>query len=69
MHQELDRLRRELKQRIFVGEPGGETFVAAAPEQRIESMREAAAAPADEAAPVTIRRRLEASGQTTFDDY
>jgi len=69
MHQELDRLRRELKQRIFVGEPGGETFVAAAPEQRMESMREAAAAPADESATVTIRKRPEASGQTTFDDY
>lgn len=40
MHEELDRLRKELKQRIFVGEPGGETFVAAAPEQRIETLRE-----------------------------
>jgi Fanconi anemia group M protein len=40
MHQELDRLRKELKQRIFVGDPGGETFVAAAPEQRIETLRD-----------------------------
>jgi len=39
MHQELDRLRRELRQRIFVGDPGGETFVTAAPEERIEAMR------------------------------
>ncbi|MGQ0797067.1 MAG: helicase-related protein, partial [Methanobacteriota archaeon] len=43
MHQELDRLRQELRQRIFVGTPGGETFVAAAPEARIEAMRREAA--------------------------
>src|SRR6266702_4202134 len=39
MHVELDRLRKDLKQKIFVGEPGGETFVAAAPEKRIETLR------------------------------
>src|SRR5213594_1336187 len=43
MHAELDRLRRELKQKIFVGLPGGETFVTAKPEERIASLREAEA--------------------------
>ncbi len=47
MHQELDRLRRELRQKIFVGEPSGETFVTAAPEERIETMRREATVPAD----------------------
>jgi len=39
MHVELDRLRRELRQKIFVGAPGGETFVAASPPARIEGLR------------------------------
>ena len=39
MHAELDRLRRELRQKIFVGTPGGETFVAASPKGRIEGLR------------------------------
>ncbi|TLZ52398.1 MAG: DEAD/DEAH box helicase [Methanobacteriota archaeon] len=43
MHAELDRLRRELKQKIFVGLPGGETFVTAKPEERIASLRGAEA--------------------------
>src|SRR2546430_14208185 len=34
MHQELDRLRKELPQKVFVAEPGGDMLVAAAPEQR-----------------------------------
>jgi len=42
MHAELDRLRRDLKQRMFVGGPGGETFVTAKPEERIRRLREAA---------------------------
>ena len=42
MHAELDRLRRELKQRVFVGAPGGETVVTAKPEERIRRLREAA---------------------------
>ena len=42
MHAELDRLRKELQQRIFVGLPGGETFVAASPQGRITGLREAA---------------------------
>lgn len=42
MHAELDRLRRELKQRMFVGGPAGETLVAARPEERIRRMHEAA---------------------------
>src|SRR5437879_12226182 len=31
MHQELDRLRKELRQKIFVGDPSGGTAAAAAP--------------------------------------
>jgi ERCC4-related helicase len=63
MHQELDRLRKELKQRIFVGEPGGETFVAAAPEKRIEALRE-------ETRPAPERPREPAKkGQTTVEDF
>ena len=42
MHMELDRLRKELKQKIFVGTPGGETFVTAKPEQRMADLRAAA---------------------------
>ena len=63
MHQELDRLRKELKQRIFVGDPGGETFVTAAPEKRIEALRE-------EARPEPERPREPAKkGQTTVEDF
>jgi Fanconi anemia group M protein len=65
MHQELDRLRKELKQRIFVGEPGGETFVAAAPERRIEALREEAMEQ-----PTPPRPREPAKkGQTTVEDF
>src|SRR5207245_11704099 len=39
MHVELDRLRKHLMQKIFVGEPGCETFVTAPPEQQIETLR------------------------------
>jgi len=72
MHVELDRLRRELRQRIFVGEPGGETFVAAAPEARIESMRlEAEGRDAEAASDREARARRDASrkGQLTFEDF
>src|SRR2546428_651022 len=66
MHVELDRLRKDLKQKIFVGEPGGETFVAAAPEKRIEALR----AQSHDRAPVPeSRRRSSKKGQTTFEDY
>ena len=66
MHVELDRLRKDLKQKIFVGEPGGETFVAATPEKRIETLR----AQSHDRAPVPeSRRRPSKKGQTTFEDY
>ncbi len=66
MHVELDRLRKELKQKIFVGEPGGETFVAAAPERRIEALREAS----HERPPLAESRRRESKkGQTTVEDF
>jgi len=66
MHEELDRLRKELKQRIFVGEPGGETFVAAAPEQRIEALREET-----RAEPPELLRPRESTKkkQTTVEDF
>lgn len=66
MHQELDRLRRELRQKIFVGEPGGETFVAAAPEQRIEALRERAH---EEPPTPESRRPAGKKGQTTVEDF
>ncbi len=66
MHEELDRLRKELRQRIFVGGPGGETFVSAAPERRIEALREAA----QEIPPPMPTRRPDAKkGQTTVEDF
>ncbi len=65
MHVELDRLRRELKQKIFVGEPGGETFVTADPEARIEALREEAR----EEPPSTPRPSRGRKGQTKFDDF
>ena len=66
MHQELDRLRKELRQKIFVGQPGGETFVAADPERRIESLREETR----EERPQTVLPRPAAKkGQTKFEDF
>lgn len=64
MHVELDRLRKELKQRIFVGEPGGETFVTADPERRIEALREAT-----RTEPEPVRPREPKKGQTTVEDF
>src|SRR2546426_929895 len=66
MHVELDRLRKELKQKIFVGEPGSETFVAAAPERRIEALREQAREPPTVPEP---RQRASKKGQTTVEDF
>lgn len=66
MHEELDRLRRELKQRIFVGEPGGETFVVSSPEKRIEALREIVREEATVSAPP---RRPPKKGQTTVEDF
>ena len=57
MHEELDRLRRELKQKIFVGTPGGETFVTAKPEERIAALRNAEAKP--EETPAKARRTMQ----------
>ena len=68
MHQELDRLRRDLKQKIFVGEPGGETFVTAAPEKVLAARREAWAE--RDAQEEASRKPLPAKkGPTTLDDY
>ena len=66
MHQELDRLRKELRQKIFVGEPGAETFVAAAPEQRIATLREETR---EEPSPRPQERPPSKKGQTKFDDF
>jgi Fanconi anemia group M protein len=65
MHTELDRLRKELKQKIFVGEPSGETFVRADPERRIEALRERPR----EASPSVPRRSVSKKGQTTVEDF
>ena len=68
MHAELDRLRKDLRQRIFVGEPGGETFVAAAPERVLEARR-AALDEAARTAQAVPPRRPSKKGPTTLDDY
>jgi Fanconi anemia group M protein len=68
MHEELDRLRKELRQRIFVGGPGGETFVTAAPERRIEALREAAQESRPPPPPPT-RRPSAKKGQTSVEDF
>ena len=67
MHQELDRLRRELKQRILVGEPGGEAFMSAVPEARLEALRQEAAS--QDEAPEPRKPSSDRKGQTTFEDY
>ncbi len=66
MHLELDRLRKELKQRIFVGEPGGEAFVTASPEARIEALREKTR---EDLPTERLPRRTDKKGQTTFEDF
>ena len=66
MHQELDRLRKELRQKIFVGEPGSEMFVAAAPEQRIATLREETR---EDPSPRPQERPPSKKGQTKFDDF
>jgi len=68
MYQELDKLRSDLKQKIFVGEPGEETFVTAAPEKVLEARRAEAA---QEATPEVPKRRSPPSkqGPTTLDDF
>ena len=69
MHQELDRLRRDLKQKIFVGEPGGETFVTASPEKLLEAKHELAAERAAKAEELPRRLEPRRKGPTTLDDY
>lgn len=66
MHQELDRLRKELTQKIFVGQPGGETFVVAAPEKRIESLREETR---EEPPTAALPKPAAKKGQTRFEDF
>jgi Fanconi anemia group M protein len=69
MHQELDRLRRDLKQKIFVGEAGGETFMTAAPEKVLEARREEAAEREAEREEPRRRPALTKKRPTTLDDY
>ena len=65
MHQELERLRRELKQKIFVGEPSGETFVTAQPEKVMEHLREEAREKVESAEV----RRVDKKGQTKLSEF
>ena len=64
MHQELDKLRRDLRQKIFVGEPSGETFVTAQPEKVMQQMREARAKEQTVEAPLTAKK-----GQTKLSEF
>jgi len=57
MHAELDRLRKDLRQKIFVGMPGGEAFVTAKPEDRIAGLRAARARREEE--PPKARRSVQ----------
>jgi Fanconi anemia group M protein len=66
MHQELDLLRKELRQKIFVGEPGGETSVTSAPEQRIEALRQERR---EEPPALTPAKTSSKKGQTKFEDF
>jgi hypothetical protein len=66
MHQELDLLRKELRQKIFVGEPGGETFVTSAPEQRIEALRQERR---EEPPALSPAKTSSKKGQTKFEDF
>jgi Fanconi anemia group M protein len=63
MHAELDRLRQELKQKMFVGAPGGETFVAADPHERIGRLRDA------EKARESPARKARPTEQADLGDY
>ena len=65
MHVELDRLRRELRQKIFVGQPVGEVFAEVRPAERLERMREAAR-PREPSAPAKEPRK---PGQAKLPDY
>ena len=65
MHQELETLRRALHQKIFVGTPGGPTFVEARPTERLERMREAARE-REEPKPARPPRK---PGQATLPDF
>ncbi len=67
MHEELDRLRRDLKQKIFVGEPGGEMFVTASPERVLEARRESMASQPRREEPA--HKPPPKKGPTTLDDY
>lgn len=65
MHRELEKLRQELKQVIFVGEPGGKMFEQIADtEKPYESLGELLARNKETKRVVQKRR-----GQTTFDDF
>ena len=63
MHVELERLRRDLRQKIFVGQPTGETFVQMKPGERLERMRGIARG---ETTPAKLPRK---PGQAKLPDY
>ena len=69
MHEELDRLRRELRQKIFVGEPTGETFVTAAPERILEVKREQLAEERATESTTSPPRAVKKKGPTTLDEF
>src|SRR6267143_1589492 len=61
-----DLLRKELRQKIFVGEPGGETFATTDPEQRIETLRQEMRQGPTELPPAKGSSK---KGQTKFEDF
>jgi Fanconi anemia group M protein len=65
MHLELEHLRRQLRQKIFIGVPGGETFAEVRPAERLDRMREAAR-PREGPAPAKPPRK---PGQAKLPDY
>src|SRR2546425_5713411 len=60
MHVELDRLRRELRQKIFVGQPAGETFAEVRPAERLERLPGASSAAGKPRAPRAAREPRQA---------
>ena len=66
MHQELETLRRALKQKIFVGQPAGEAFAEARPAERLERMRKQVR---EHEMPKPAKGPSRKGGQVKLEDY
>jgi len=66
MHEELETLRRALKQKIFVGQPAGEAFAEARPAERLERMRKQVP---EHEMPKPAKGPSRKGGQVKLEDY